>query len=54
MIDALRQRRLDQSEKCAILDTINKWVVRDVRLVVKKFDHAHECPMAIVEQISLP
>jgi hypothetical protein len=39
--------------KNAILDTIDKWIVRDVRPVVKKFDHAHECPMAIIEQISL-
>ncbi len=38
-------------EEAQILDTIEKWLKRDVRPHVKKFDHADEYPYEIVEQI---
>ena len=31
---------LTQEEEAQIFDTIDKWLERDVRPVVKKFDHA--------------
>jgi alkylation response protein AidB-like acyl-CoA dehydrogenase len=51
MSDGLVGRTIDPAEEAALLDTIEKWVVRDVRPVVKKFDHADEWPAAIIEQM---
>ena len=45
-------RTIDPAEEAALLDTIDKWVERDLRPVVKKFDHADEWPAAIVEQMT--
>ncbi len=42
---------LTQEEEAQIFDTIDKWLERDVRPVVKKFDHADEYPHEIVEQM---
>ncbi len=38
-------------EEAQILDTIEKWLKRDVKPHVQKFDHADEYPYEIVEQI---
>jgi len=42
---------LSREEEAQIFDTIDKWLERDVRPVVKKFDHADEYPHKIVEQM---
>ncbi|MCH8111150.1 MAG: acyl-CoA dehydrogenase family protein [Proteobacteria bacterium] len=47
----LRTERTSPEEEAQILDTIEKWLQRDVRPHVKKFDHADEYPHEIVEQI---
>jgi len=36
----------------ALFDTIDRWIERDVRPVVKKFDHADEWPETIVAQMA--
>ena len=47
----LRTELTSPEEEAQILDTIEKWLRRDVRPHVKKFDHADEYPREIVEQI---
>jgi len=42
---------MDQFEEDAFLDTIEKWIQRDVKPVVKKYDHADEWPAEIVNQM---
>jgi alkylation response protein AidB-like acyl-CoA dehydrogenase len=42
---------MEDNEENAFLDAIEKWIVRDVRPAIKKFDHADEWPTAIVEQM---
>ena len=46
--EKLDQDGLTQEEENQIFDTISKWLERDVRPVVKKFDHADEYPYEIV------
>jgi alkylation response protein AidB-like acyl-CoA dehydrogenase len=41
----------DPSDEAALIDTIDKWLEKDVRPVVKEFDHADEWPTEIVEQM---
>lgn len=47
----MRVADLDKSEEAALLDSIDRWIEREVRPVVKKFDHADEWPAHIVEQM---
>ena len=49
--EKLDQDGLTQEEENQIFDTISKWLERDVRPVVKKFDNADEYPYEIVEQM---
>jgi alkylation response protein AidB-like acyl-CoA dehydrogenase len=51
MSSAARPNAIEENEENAFLDAIEKWIVRDVRPAVKKFDHADEWPTAIVEQM---
>ncbi|WP_108610582.1 acyl-CoA dehydrogenase family protein [Aminobacter sp. MSH1] len=51
MNGTLTERHLDQADEDALLDSIGRWLERDVRPVVKQFDHADEWPVAIVEQM---
>ncbi len=39
------------ADDAALLDTIDRWLERDVRPVVKQFDHADEWPASIVAQM---
>ncbi|PYC47982.1 acyl-CoA dehydrogenase [Litorivita pollutaquae] len=41
-----------QEDEQALLDTIDRWVEKDVRPVVKKFDHADEWPEELVAQMA--
>jgi alkylation response protein AidB-like acyl-CoA dehydrogenase len=44
-------RSLSDSDETALLASIDRWVERDVKPVVKQFDHADEWPAKIVEQM---
>lgn len=41
-----------QEDEAALLDMIDRWLAKDVRPVVKKFDHADEWPEDIVAQMA--
>lgn len=45
-------RTIDPADEAALLDMIDKWIERDVRPVVKDFDHADEWPEALVAQMA--
>ena len=47
----LANRTISPSDEQALLDTIDRWVVREVQPIVKKFDHADEWPAETVEQM---
>lgn len=49
---ATQVRTIDQVDEAALLDMIDKWIERDVRPVVKDFDHADEWPAALVAQMA--
>ena len=49
--EQMDEEGLTVEEESQIFDTIDKWLERDVRPVVKKFDHADEYPYEIVEQM---
>ena len=49
--EQIDEEGLTAEEESQIFDTIDKWLERDVRPVVKKFDHADEYPYEIVEQM---
>ncbi len=44
-------RSLDPSDESLLLATIDRWLERDVRPVVKEYDHADRWPAEIVEQM---
>jgi len=46
-----KSRSLSDSDEAALLASIDRWVERDVKPVVKQFDHADEWPAKIVEQM---
>ena len=46
-----RQIEIDTASENALLDTIEKWLERDVRPHVLELDHADEYPFAMVEQM---
>ena len=41
----------DESDEAALLDAIDRWVERDLRPIVKEYDHADRYPAHIVEQM---
>ena len=48
---AIGSRAIDQDDEAQLLDTIERWVERDVRPVVKEFDHADRYPVDLVERM---
>lgn len=44
-------RTIDRQDEALLLDTIDRWVEKDVKPVAKRFDHADEWPAAIVGQM---
>ena len=42
---------LDDADEALLLDAIDRWVERDVKPVVKEYDHADRYPTQIVEQM---
>ena len=43
--------QMSPDEEAALLDAIQKWIDKEVRPVVQKYDHADEWPADIVEQM---
>ena len=50
-MDARTDRQVDLEQETALLDAVEKWLKRDVRPHVLKFDHADEYPTEMVEQM---
>jgi alkylation response protein AidB-like acyl-CoA dehydrogenase len=46
------QRRIDPDEEAALLDSIDRWIERDVRPVVMHHDHNDIWPAELVEQMT--
>ncbi|MFZ1105619.1 MAG: acyl-CoA dehydrogenase family protein [Hyphomicrobiaceae bacterium] len=51
MSDTIKGRTIDPDEERQLLDTIDRWVVRDVKPIVKKHDHEDVWPAETVEQM---
>ncbi|TDR90072.1 acyl-CoA dehydrogenase family protein [Enterovirga rhinocerotis] len=47
----LAPRTIDSEDENQLLDTLDRWLERDVRPFVKDYDHADRYPAAIVEQM---
>ncbi len=47
----LAMRSIDPDEEQQLLDTIDRWVARDVQPIVKEYDHADKWPAETVEQM---
>ena len=45
-------REIDPEDEAAFLETIDRWIVRDVAPVVKEFDHADQWPASLVDQMA--
>ena len=52
MSDPLKQRTIDPSDEAQLLDTIDRWVERDVRPIVQEYDHADKWPADTVDQMA--
>jgi len=44
-------RPLDSTEEAQLLETIDRWLERDVRPIVREYDHADRYPVQLVEQM---
>jgi alkylation response protein AidB-like acyl-CoA dehydrogenase len=51
MSDTIKGRTIDPEEERQLLDTIDRWVARDVKPIVKKYDHEDRWPAETVEQM---
>jgi alkylation response protein AidB-like acyl-CoA dehydrogenase len=51
MNDAARAVENQASDEAQILDTIDRWVERDLRPIVREYDHADRYPAGVVEQM---
>lgn len=51
MISPSQVRAIDPADEIQLLQTIDRWLDKDVRPFVKEFDHADRYPAAIVEQM---
>jgi alkylation response protein AidB-like acyl-CoA dehydrogenase len=51
MTQALRDRPLEADEDTQILDMIERWVARELKPIVREYDHADRYPTHIVEQM---
>jgi alkylation response protein AidB-like acyl-CoA dehydrogenase len=51
MTQALRDRPLDADEDSQILDMIERWVARELKPIVREYDHDDRYPAHIVEQM---
>ena len=51
MSDTIKGRTIDPDDERQLLDTIDRWVERDVKPIVKKYDHEDRWPAETVEQM---
>jgi alkylation response protein AidB-like acyl-CoA dehydrogenase len=51
MSEALRNTPLDAIDDHQILDTIERWVTRELKPIVREYDHADRYPHHVVEQM---
>ena len=51
MTQALRNTALDPDDDHQILDTIERWVTRELKPIVQEYDHADRYPHHVVEQM---
>src|SRR5664279_2449696 len=51
MNNALRDPRVDAQEEVDILNTIERWVARELKPIVREYDHADRYPTHVVEQM---
>src|SRR5665213_2719227 len=51
MTHALRNTELDAQDEAQVLDTIDRWVTRELKPIVREYDHADRYPTHIVEQM---
>jgi alkylation response protein AidB-like acyl-CoA dehydrogenase len=51
MTEALRNTPLDANDDHQILDTIERWVTRELKPIVREYDHADRYPHHVVEQM---
>jgi alkylation response protein AidB-like acyl-CoA dehydrogenase len=51
MSDSIKGRTIDPGDEQQLLDTIDRWVERDVKPIVKKYDHEDLWPAETVEQM---
>jgi len=51
MTEAQQIRSIDPADEAQLLATIDRWVERDVKPIVKEYDHADRYPAATVEQM---
>jgi alkylation response protein AidB-like acyl-CoA dehydrogenase len=49
---AMSVRAIEADDESAFINTIDRWIARDVTPTVKHFDHADEWPSALVEQMA--
>ena len=51
MADAIRNAQGDTEEETQMLDAIERWVARELKPIVREYDHADRYPTNIVEQM---
>ncbi|MGY4285155.1 alkylation response protein AidB-like acyl-CoA dehydrogenase [Bradyrhizobium sp. LM2.7] len=51
MADARRGRPADTDEEIQMLDSIERWVARELKPIVREYDHADRYPADVVEQM---
>src|SRR5262245_35917361 len=51
MTHLLRDAPVDADDDGQILDMIDRWVARELKPIVKEFDHADRYPREVVEQM---
>jgi alkylation response protein AidB-like acyl-CoA dehydrogenase len=51
MSDTIKGRTIDPDDERQLLDTVDRWVERDVKPIVKKYDHEDIWPAETVEQM---
>lgn len=51
MADAVRNTQSDTEEETQMLDSIERWVARELKPIVREYDHADRYPTEVVEQM---
>ncbi len=51
MADAIRTTLIDSEEETQMLDSIERWVNRELKPIVREYDHADRYPTEVVEQM---